>query len=89
MEISMKRMLIATVALFVGFGTATAGNTDHPNFDKKGNPPGFSEGNKTGWDNGNEPPGWDKGEKQGWNNEDSPPGLQKKSDHHDYDKKDK
>jgi hypothetical protein len=83
----MKSVLIAAVALSLSIGTAIAGNADHPGFDKKGNPPGFSEGNKTGWDNGNEPPGWDNGQKQGWNNEDSPPGLQKKSDDYDHDNK--
>jgi hypothetical protein len=72
----LKSILIAAVALSLGIGTAIAGNADH-SVDKKGSPPGFSEGNKTGWDNGNEPPGWDNGQRQGFNNEDDPPGLQK------------
>jgi len=71
----MKTALIAAAAMLLGIGVAAAG-TDHPNSDKT--PPGFSEGNKTGWDKGKEPPGWDKGLKQGWNDEDSPPGLEDK-----------
>jgi hypothetical protein len=82
----MKSVLIAVLATFLGIGVAAAGNehskgSDHPNYDKNGNPPGFSEdkGKKTGWDNG-EPPGWEQGSKQGWDEEkDRPPGLEDKN----------
>lgn len=40
-------------------------------------PPGFGEGNKTGWkdEKGVEPPGWDHGNKLGWGGQSLPPGL--------------
>jgi hypothetical protein len=38
-------------------------------------PPGFSKGNKTGWNGGSVPPGWSKGKKKGWNGQTVPPGL--------------
>jgi hypothetical protein len=40
-------------------------------------PPGWSKGNKNGWDN-DTPPGWSHGEKKGWQNG-MPPGLAKKN----------
>jgi hypothetical protein len=81
-NVRMKFALITAAAVLLGIGSAAAA-TDHPNF-HKGNPPGFSQGNKTGWGTGKhrEPPGWDRGEKQGWNGN-RPPGLQaKKGDYH-------
>ena len=39
------------------------------------NPPGFSQGGKTGWNNGSVPPGWSKGKKKGWRGRNVPPGL--------------
>ena len=39
------------------------------------NPPGFSQGVKTGWHGGSVPPGWNKGKKAGWNGLGAPPGL--------------
>ncbi len=44
-------------------------------------PPGFSRGEKTGWDGYSTPPGWrntkgkNKNKKKGWNSHDVPPGL--------------
>jgi hypothetical protein len=81
MEMRMKRLLIAAAALALGMGAAVAGTDDHK-FDKN-QPPGFKQGNKTGWDNGDHPPGWDQGKKEGWDKEDRPPGLAKKDDHKD------
>lgn len=43
-------------------------------------PPGFSKGNKKGWNGGYTPPGWSQGNKNGWNGGDTPPGLSKKTD---------
>jgi hypothetical protein len=37
-------------------------------------PPGWSHGNKNGWDGGDNPPGWSQGEKKGWDGGDTPPG---------------
>jgi hypothetical protein len=39
------------------------------------NPPGFSQGAKTGWRGGSVPFGWSKGKKTGWNGRGVPPGL--------------
>lgn len=83
----MKSVLIAAVALVLGIGTAAAG-TDNHKFDK-GHPPGFSEGNKTGWDYDKHPPGWDedRGIKQGWDEKkDHPPDLEAKKDDYKRDK---
>lgn len=50
-----------------GFGAGGPGVGAHgPGFGPSGLPPGFSEGNKTGWNGGSTPPGWDKGKKKGW-----------------------
>lgn len=44
------------------------------------NPPGFDEGEKSGWTNGS-PPGWEDNEqKQGWDGS-KPPGLQSPKPH--------
>ncbi|MFH1031412.1 MAG: hypothetical protein V1767_02445 [Chloroflexota bacterium] len=43
-------------------------------------PPGFSKGNKKGWNGGYTPPGWSQGNKNGWNGGYTPPGLSKKAD---------
>jgi hypothetical protein len=40
-------------------------------------PPGWSHGNKNGWDGGDTPPGWSKGNKTGWDGKGYPPGLGK------------
>lgn len=40
-------------------------------------PPGFSHGEKNGWQGGDTPPGWSQGRKTGWDGEDMPPGLNK------------
>ena len=39
------------------------------------NPPGFSQGSKTGWHGSSVPPGWSKGKKTGWKDQRVPPGL--------------
>lgn len=39
------------------------------------NPPGFSQGLKTGWHGSSVPPGWSKGKKTGWKDRGVPPGL--------------
>src|SRR5437764_1428118 len=39
------------------------------------NPPGFSQGVKTGWNGASVPPGWSKDKKKGWNGRGVPPGL--------------
>jgi len=41
-------------------------------------PPGFSQGQKKGWEGENTPPGWSEGKKKGWDDESTPPGLSKK-----------
>lgn len=38
-------------------------------------PPGFSQGEKIGWQGGSVPPGWSKGKKTGWHGQKIPPGL--------------
>ncbi len=43
-------------------------------------PPGWSHGNKMGWQGGETPPGWSKGEKTGWGGKEAPPGLMKKQE---------
>jgi hypothetical protein len=83
----MKRLLIAAAACGLAIGTAAAG-TDDQKFDNN-HPPGFKEGNKTGWDDSRHPPGWDQGEKKGWDGEKHPPGLAKKDDYKDPDRKDR
>jgi hypothetical protein len=40
-----------------------------------GFPPGFSQGNRTGWNGGSTPPGWSHGTKKGWGTGTMPPGL--------------
>jgi hypothetical protein len=40
-------------------------------------PPGWSHGNKNGWNGGDNPPGWSNGEKEGWGEGDTPPGWSK------------
>ncbi len=42
-----------------------------------GTPPGWSKGEKKGWDGEETPPGWSKGGKKGWDGEDAPPGFSK------------
>ena len=75
----MRFILVAAAAILLGGAYAVAG-PDHPHSDKS-NPPGFDEGNKTGWDNG-KPPGWDEGNKEGWEHK-RPPGLESEKDDHD------
>jgi hypothetical protein len=61
-----------------------------PGEGEKGRPPGWSRGDKEGWEGGDlppgqqkkidsRPPGWSKGEKRGWEGKDLPPGQEKKS----------
>lgn len=38
-------------------------------------PPGWTSGEKTGWNGGSTPPGWSRGRKAGWGGEQMPPGL--------------
>jgi hypothetical protein len=85
MEMRMKRVFIAVAALALGTGAAVAGTDDN----NKAHPPGFKEGNKTGWDDGRHPPGWDQGEKKGWDGDNHPPGREAKKDDNDDHKKDK
>ena len=76
----MRYALVAATTMLLGLGWVAAG-TDHPHSDKA-NPPGFDEGNKTGWESGR-PPGWSEGNKQGWDNK-RPPGLKSNKDHDHY-----
>ena len=38
-----------------------------------GSPPGWSKGERKGWE-GNQPPGWSKGKRKGWDGYQVPPG---------------
>jgi hypothetical protein len=82
----MKHAFVFVTATMLGIGAAAAG-TDDNKFDY-GKPPGFKQGEKTGWGDEKTPPGWDRGEKQGWNDEERPPGLQNKKDSGDKDHND-
>jgi len=39
-----------------------------------GSPPGWSKGERTGWDDRRRPPGWTKGKRKGWDGYRVPPG---------------
>ena len=78
----MRQAVVFVVATMLGIGAAAAG-TDDNKFDN-GKPPGFKQGEKTGWGEGKMPPGWDQGKKQGWDEKNRPPGLAEK-DHGDND----
>jgi plastocyanin len=52
--------------------TVTAARAKNPAGDL---PPGFSRGEKKGWNGADAPPGWDNGNKAGWQGGDTPPGF--------------
>lgn len=39
-----------------------------------GSPPGWTKGERTGWDGRHQPPGWSKGRRTGWEGQRTPPG---------------
>jgi hypothetical protein len=41
-------------------------------------PPGWSQGDRKGWDGATTPPGFDNGNRAGWSTGTLPPGIQKK-----------
>ena len=65
-------VLIATVGL--GSSSVLAKGGGHGG----GMPPGFSEGEKKGWEGQDAPAGWSEGKKKGWGEADVPPGLSAK-----------
>ena len=68
----------ATVAMAVGSATpafARGGPGGGPFASGAGFPPGFTHGNRTGWNGSNTPPGWSRGSKKGWGTGTMPPGL--------------
>jgi hypothetical protein len=54
---------------------ATVIVTAAPVVEKPAVPPGWSQGEKTGWQGGDVPPGFDNGNKNGWNGGTLPPGF--------------
>ena len=60
----------------VAYATVKILEDDQKSLDR---PHGWSQGKKTGWQNGDTPPGWSHGKKTGWNAKSTPPGLAKKN----------
>jgi hypothetical protein len=65
-----------TAPAFARRGGGSANASAHAGFSSTGLPPGFTHGQKHGWNGGTTPPGWTgHGKKTGWGTGTMPPGL--------------
>lgn len=80
----INRLLAASLVAAMTLGAGMAGSAfakndgggsgGHGGF-VNGMPPGFTHGNKHGWNGGSTPPGWSHGKRKGWNGGATPPGF--------------
>ena len=62
-----------------GLGSTTAPTTGQAKGLQSPTPPGWTQGDRKGWNGGTTPPGWtSQGTRSGWDGQASPPGIQKR-----------
>ncbi len=62
-----------------GLGSTTAPTTGQAKGLQSTTPPGWTQGDRKGWNGGTTPPGWtSQGTRSGWDGLTSPPGIQKR-----------